>query len=473
MSPGVHAPAGGPRVCEHRRVRLAIFSPLPPIRSGIAAYTAELLTALAPRHAIDVFVGSVDEERAVAGGVVVRSAHDFVWARRRTPYDLVVYQLGNATCHDYMWPYLVRWPGLVVLHERHLQHARARRLLQQDRPGDYAAELFFSHPEAPPGTDLIGLAGYDGPLVYLWPMDGIAVRASRAVAVHDASLAAALRERHPGVPVHAIPMGVADAGGADASPIRARHGLGPQTLVIAAFGGVTPEKRVEPLMRAFAVARAYAPDARLLLVGGQAAHFDAAAQARTLGIEQQVTMTGYVPDEELPAYLAASDVIACLRWPTGGETSAAWLRALAAGRATVITDLAAHAGLPVLDPRSWTMPGAGVGTREEPMAIAIDLLDETHSLTLALKRLVRDAALRDALGMAGKRWWAKRHTLAHMAAAYENVLVDAAARPDPDVRLPEHLRPDGREQLRRLLGEMRVPDPLAATAPRGEAETES
>src|SRR5690606_15672291 len=233
------------RVCEHRRVRLAIFSPLPPVRSGIAAYTAELLTALAPRHAIEVFVASADEQRAAAvpAGVCVRSAHDFVWARRRTPYDLVVYQLGNATCHDYMWPYLVRWPGLVVLHERHLQHARARRLLQLKRADDYTAELFFSHPDAPPGAERIGLAGYDGPLVYLWPMEGVAVRAARAVAVHDASLAAALRARHPGVPVHAIPMGVADAGGAAPSPIRARHGFGPQTLVIAAFGGVTPEKR--------------------------------------------------------------------------------------------------------------------------------------------------------------------------------------------------------------------------------------
>ena len=32
----------------------------------------------------------------------VFSAHDFVWKQLREPYDLVVYQLGNAACHDYM-----------------------------------------------------------------------------------------------------------------------------------------------------------------------------------------------------------------------------------------------------------------------------------------------------------------------------------------------------------------------------------
>src|SRR5690606_7710874 len=117
-------------------------------------------------------------------------------------------------------------------HERHLQHARARRLLQLKRPDDYTTELFFSHPEAPTGAERIGLAGFDGPLVYLWPMEGVAVRAARAVAVHDAWLAGVLHERHPGVPVHTIPMGVADPGDADGASVRARHGFGPETVVV-------------------------------------------------------------------------------------------------------------------------------------------------------------------------------------------------------------------------------------------------
>ena len=438
-----------------------MFAPLPPVRSGIAAYTAELLAGLAPRHAIDVFVESRDELRQPApGGVTLRSAHDFVWARQRTPYDLVVYQLGNAHCHDYMWAYLARWPGLAVLHERHLHHARGRFLLQRGRGSDYAAELRFSHPDAPPAADLLARTGFDGPLYYVWPMEGVAVRASRAVAVHDAGLAAALRERHPGVPVHVVPMGVADPGGADPAPIRARHGFGPDAVVVAAFGGVTPEKRIGPLMTAFAAARAYAPDARLLLVGASVPHFDAGARARALGIDHLTTMTGYVPDGELPAYLAAADVIACLRWPTGGETSAAWMRALAAGRATIVSELAQHAGLPTLDPRTWAATNDG-SDRREPIAVAIDLLDETHALTRALKRLFRDPALRADLGAAGRRWWAAHHTPAHMAAAYEAAMADAAARPDPEVRLPAHLRPDGRERLDELLAGLGVPDPLS------------
>src|SRR5438105_1048956 len=101
-------------------MRIAWFSPLPPIRSGVAAYSAELVEALNPTHAIDCFVDHPRSFSSVGGQGLSRltparvfNAHDFVWRQQRDPYDLAVYQLGNASCHDYMWAYLVRYPGLV------------------------------------------------------------------------------------------------------------------------------------------------------------------------------------------------------------------------------------------------------------------------------------------------------------------------------------------------------------------------
>src|SRR5690348_11969858 len=103
--------------------RLAWFSPLPPTRSGISAYSAELLAYLERRYAVERF----DE----------RAASDFVWKHRRAPFDLVVYHLGNARWHDYMWAYLTAYPGLVVLHDARLHHARASLLLKSKRDADY------------------------------------------------------------------------------------------------------------------------------------------------------------------------------------------------------------------------------------------------------------------------------------------------------------------------------------------------
>ncbi|MGE5198853.1 MAG: hypothetical protein ACM3H9_04375, partial [Rhodospirillaceae bacterium] len=135
-------------------MRIAWFSPLPPDRSGIAAYSADLLPLLGA-HAIEAFVddgAGLDAPRRVAAieGVTIRGAHDFPWRQARTPYDLAVYHVGNDASHDYLWPYMVRYPGLVVLHDAQLHQARAQALIRQKREDDFRAEFAYSHPEASP-----------------------------------------------------------------------------------------------------------------------------------------------------------------------------------------------------------------------------------------------------------------------------------------------------------------------------------
>jgi len=360
-------------------VRLAVFSPLPPTRSGIADYAVELLTAVGARHDVEVFVASKEELESWPAGrapFAVRGAHDFVWARLRTPFDLVIYQMGNAWCHDYMWPYLFRWPGLVVLHDAHLHHARAWSLLRVRRQADYRDELAFNHPELAPEAAEIGLSGFAGSIYYFWPMLRAVVESARGVAVHNPRLAADLATEFEGACVRAIPMGVGDpvvAAGA-AGAVRRQHGLAPEAVVLAAFGAIAEEKRILPILQALSVARQYQPDLRLLLVGQALPHFDAMSAAREQGVEDLVTIARYV-----------------------------------------------------------------------------DVLDEAHSLTLAVKRLATDAALRARLGAAARAHWLAHHTVETMAARYEEVMREVAARPDRDPVLPCHLRPDAAALARALV----------------------
>jgi glycosyltransferase involved in cell wall biosynthesis len=451
--------------------RLAWFTPLPPVRSGIAAYSAEILPRLAPDAAIDVFVdGPATPEGTPAPGPVAPrppagvaglwSAHAFLHRHRLDPYDLVVYQLGNAPCHDFMWPYLVRYPGLVVLHDLAVHHARARMLLARRRAADYRAEFAFNHPEVDPGVADFAVSGLDGAPYYLWPMTRLVVATARAVAVHSAAVAEELREAYPAARVHRIRMGVgAPPAGLDPMPAPGRP-------LIGAFGLVTPEKRIPVLLRAFASLARSRPEARLVLVGDRVPHYDAAAEAAALGVADRVTITGFVSDHDHDRWLARVDVCASLRWPTTRETSASWLRALAAGRPTIVTDLAHQTDVPTLDPRSWTVnhTHAGAGgvlaapTAGDAVAVAIDLLDEEHSLALALSRLAADETLRRTLGRNARAWWEAGHTLAHMAADYREVLASALAAPvpPPPPDLPPHLRADGSERLRSLLAELGV-----------------
>ena len=473
-------------------MRLGWFSPLPPVKTGIAAYSADLAEALQRRgHEVDLY----PSERA----------HDFPWRHRQNPYDLIVYQLGNSSHHDYEWAYALRYPGLVVLHDTHLHHARAAFLLREKRADHYRAEFRWSHADVPADAAELAVAGMDSRLFYEWGMVRGLVEASRLVAVHGEATRRELVESTPRLRrgyggqansttpnsqtsnsqadllerVVSIRLGHGQFVGSEEKEaarrrIRARHGWPDDAILFGVFGGLTPEKRIPQVLQALRAVLPYAPAARLLLAGGAAVHYDIAADVAALGLEEHVTLTGYLEtDAELTDHLAACDVSVNMRWPTARETSGPWLRALAAGTPTIITDLVHLGDVPSLDPRSWAKNEELGGRRTEgaenhppssdshpPVCVAIDILDEDHSLRLAMRRLAADADLRAQLGRDGQAWWAREHSVEVMADDYERVMKDAAARPDPGMTLPAHMRDNGDRTLGALLTPFGLEKPI-------------
>ncbi len=451
-------------------MRLAWFTPLPPVRSGIAQYSRELLSGLSRSCDIDVFESF--------------NAHDFVWKHRQAPYEFIVYQLGNAPCHDYMWAYLVRYPGLVVLHDGQLHHARGRMLLQQwhRRQDEYRSEFWFNHPDANADLAELGAEGLLGSLTYLWPMLRTVVESSRRVLVHNHWLAGQIREAHPGTAVDVVEMGVPESAPRTGArqEIRSRHGIAEDAIVFTALGKVTPEKRIREALRALASIAGSVPHARLLLAGETVEYYDLRAEAQALGLAGKVTFAGYLPDEEIDDYLDASDVCLCMRWPTSRETSASWLRCLAAGKPTISTDLVHTVDVPTLDPRTWTVLEARLKPRppdEEPtgpVGVSIDILDEDHSLKLAMRRLATDAGLRSMLGSNARKSWSRRFRLEQMVSGYRHTIDLALACPAPDPlsrgHLPKHLLADGTEHAERLLREAGLSDVLRSDLWMGHTE---
>lgn len=433
-------------------VRIAWFSPVPPVRTGIAGRSAELIDALRTRgHAIEVF----DE----------RSAHDFVWIQQQRPFDLAVYQFGNSSHHDYEWAYALRYPGLVVLHDARLHHARAALLLRERRAADYRAEFAWSHPAMRPGLAELAVAGFDSRLYYDWPMVRGLVERSRLVAVHGEATRRELVDRLATSNSQLLEERIISISLGEGEPVtrereiearrrvRAAYAIPDDAVLFAVFGGLTPEKRIPQILAAFRVALGQDPRARLLFAGAPAAHYDLSSDIAANGLTGRATVTGYLAsDEDVTDHLAACDVSLNLRWPTARETSGPWLRALAAGRPTVVTDLVHMTDFASLDPRtgisSFPIPHAPF-----PICVAIDILDEDHSLRLALRRLVADAELRRELGRAAVEWWQATHSVERMVDDYERAIALAVTRQAPAMTrdLPEHMRDAGDAQLRALI----------------------
>ena len=460
--------------------RLAWFTPLLPVKSGVASYNHELLPGIISRHQVDVFVdGPPGRFTAPHTGVQVFDAHDFIWKHKRAPYDLTIYQLGNAPCHDYMWAYAVRYPGLVVLHDGQLHHARARALLQQKRYDDYRQEFWFNHPEAHPDVAELGAEGLLGSLTYFWPMLRTIAESSRMLVVHNAWLAGQMETVHPAARVSIIAMGVPPPD-VDAMPdsVRARHGVREDAVLFVAFGKVTPEKRIAEAIRALASIAATVPNAQLLLAGETVDYYDVMAAARAMGIDDKVRVAGFVADSETDAYLAAADVCLCMRWPSSRETSASWLRCVAAGKPTITTDLVHTVDIPMLDPLTWNVLTASAsdagGQLSNPVGISIDIVDEDHSLKLAMRRLATDARLRQMLGEHARQLWSDRFQLDRMVSQYLEVIDRALELPMPDRgtrdQLPGHLLNDGTGHAEQLLREAGLSNALKADMRIGRTE---
>jgi glycosyltransferase involved in cell wall biosynthesis len=444
--------------------RLAWFTPLPPVRSGIARYCSDLLPGLAAEYSIDLFVdGPPAMFESPHERIHLFDAHDFIWKNRASPYELIVYQLGNAPCHDYMWAYLVRYPGLVVLHDGQLHHARGRMLLQRRQPRreDYRREFRFNHPDANPDLAELGAVGLLGSLTYPWPMLRIVVESGRCLLVHNDWLADQIRDAHPAATVDVVEMGVAGFAPQSGArhQIRSRYGIAEDAVVFTAFGKVTPEKRVREALRALASVQEFAPHAHLLVAGETVDYYDLQSEAERLGSSERITFSGYLRDEEIGDVLAASDVCLSMRWPTSRETSASWLRCLAAGKPTISTDLVHTVDVPTLDPRNWSVLA---GPSARPVGVSIDILDEVHSLKLAIRRLATDEKLRVMLGSNARAIWSERFRLEGMVAGYQRVigqLLEAPrGRADLTQTLPLHLRVSGAEHAESLVREIVGPE---------------
>jgi glycosyltransferase involved in cell wall biosynthesis len=304
-------------------MRVALFTPLPPTRTGVAHYASMLLPAL--RQHIDVQVFENSDTRSP------------------TP-DTRIYFLGNNPHHAWIYEEAMRTPGVIVLHDLVLHHLIVEMTLARGDVDGYVAALAANHGEAGAAWARGRAAGLHSEMGnFLMPASVDVANRSRAVIVHNHYAADRLRSFGVTSPIHVVPHPFepqpSARGRRDA--VRAQHGFSSEDRVIGLFGFLTSAKRADVVFAAFAQARAQEPRLWLLIVGEPAPNVDVEA-LRGDGI----TFTGYVPDDEFAAYFAAVDRLVNLRYPSAGETSGTLIRAFEAGKPVAVSDYAQFAELP-------------------------------------------------------------------------------------------------------------------------------
>ena len=391
------------------RLAIAHLSPLPPQRSGIAAYCAALLPHLA-QH-VDVTVYASPVEPLLAQQFDARPLETYLTERAQwAQYDFGLYHMGNHPAyHRYIYAACLRRPGLVVLHEVDL------------------FAFFWNWPDAahvPFVREMAYACGLEGLQLARnmvagslpvetgsLPLIERLARISLGLIVHTSAARERVLAVAPRARVAYIPLAAPAIDSAPPDRPALFSGFPPQSIVVGALGYLAPSKRLDVLLRAVARLRTVCPQLRVILIGSAIDGYDLSAEIERLGIGELVRVTGYVVDADFSAYARAIDIGVNLRTaPTGGEMSAALVHLLAAARPTLVSNVDGFAALP------------------DDAVIKIDQgAAEIDQAVASLQKLIEQPELRRRYGLAARRYAESTLTFSRVAHDYVDFMYDCRA----------------------------------------------
>lgn len=317
------------------------FAPLPPAKSGVADYAADLLPRLP--------------------------------ARVNAPGDVNLYHIGNNQLHREIYARALREPGVVVLHDAVLHHF----FLGSLREVEYVEEFVYNYGEW--ARELAKDLWRDrsrsatDPRYFRYGMLRRLVERSRAVIVHNAEAARRVGEKARVIPHYFKDPVLPD--GWQVERWRAERGLKPSTMLFGVMGYLRESKRVMAVVRTFRRLRQEGVNAALVLAG----EIGSTDLARALDWEG-VIRGGHMTEAEFWLVGSAVDVVVNLRYPASGETSGIALRMMGIGKPVLTSD---DDGLPV---------PAGVG-EEEALLATMRLLAEWPAQARDLGLVLRNRVL--------------------------------------------------------------------------------
>jgi glycosyltransferase involved in cell wall biosynthesis len=282
-------------------VKVGFHSPLPPARTGVADYSAALLTALRAFGSVELFPARA---------------------------DVRLYHVANHILHWSTYRRALAEPGVVVLHDALLQHLFMGALDE----AAYADEFVFNYGEWSRDLALDLWRGKAGsglrPAYYQYPMLKRLAERSLAVIVHNPAAARIVRRHAPQAAVIEIPHLF--------TPPRRVKPLRLAPFVFGIFGYLRESKRVTTALRAFQRVRAARPNTAFLLAG-QFVSSDLARTICPLLRQPGVIRLGHLPESRFWSVAAATDACVNLRYPSAGETSGIAIGLMGLGKPVIVS----------------------------------------------------------------------------------------------------------------------------------------
>ena len=373
-------------------MKIALVSPLPPARTGVAEYASTLQKELS-RHARVTAIESPNLSELET-------------------FDACLYQIGNNQLHGDGYEAALRVRGIAVLHDVVLHHFMLGRLSRED----YIEEFVFNYGEwlrhvaEELWQDRV-LSAADH-RYFDYPMIRRILESSRAVIVHNPKAKRMVSETageagfNP--PVFEIPHFAAapePPSDPERAAIRAGLGVPAGAVVIAVFGYMRPSKRLRSLVNA---AKLLTTPYRLLLAGDFVSPEYEATVSALLHNVPSIRLP-FVPQDEFWRLVAITDICVNLRYPSAGETSGIAAKLTAAGKTLIVTGGEEYSGYP-----------EGAVLKVDPGESEVELL--AHYLCA----LASEPEMRSAIGGRAARFAAEYQSIERVGELYMQALYRVA-----------------------------------------------
>lgn len=374
-------------------MKIAWFSPLPPLKSGISEYSEVILEHLKDHASVDLWVDgfSPRPDFYKKFKIINYKGRTEILPVLKT-YDAIIYNMGNnIEFHGGIYDVFQEFPGIVILHDYVLHHFFANYWLikRNDREG-YFAEVRRQYGQEAEEIARKSLSRPANPLwwetdiVIDYPLNMSILKKAKLIVVHS-EYAKKRIQSAINVEVYKINTPMYPIPKQRLNKTRNDLGLPNDKIILLSLGFLHPIKRLHVLFDVVARDN-YLKDNLYFVVVGESVNpkYQLEEYVAKIGLSSHIKFLGYLPIKDVYDYLNCSDVCVNLRYPTMGETSGSIIRIMSMGKPVIVSNIGWYGELP------------------DDCVIKIDPHNEIEELNLFLKIILDDKSLFEDIGIAGK-----------------------------------------------------------------------
>ena len=334
-------------------MKIAYFSPLSPKRSGISHYSEQLLMYLKSVCEVDVWVDGFSPTNETIQKKF--RIFDYVKSprllKKLNEYDHVIYNIGNnPEYHATIYDVFLKYPGIVILHDLVIYYLiTGYYLYYKNNPTLFLKEMVHNSGKSGFYGGLKILRDKIPPLQFkfphLYPLTRRVIESAKGIIVHSQFAKREVLKLKPDAKCMTISH-LCPKLDAFEDPnfieIKKKYNINESEIVLASFGYVAPTKRVHQILHALSSLKP--SHSFKYILAGEGDYVK--GLINELKLNDSVITTGFIPLDEFDQLIHGSDIILNLRYPYFGESSGTLARALAYGKACVVSDIGWFSELP-------------------------------------------------------------------------------------------------------------------------------